>query len=61
LLEALFPAVWADRVVELGRLRRRLRAHGLAAEVARATESLIVNRNWLPAIDDSETRRHAHR
>jgi precorrin-2 dehydrogenase/sirohydrochlorin ferrochelatase len=61
MLEALFPASWADRVVELGRLRRRLRAHGLSAEVARATETLIANRNWLPVIDDAETRRHAHR
>jgi precorrin-2 dehydrogenase / sirohydrochlorin ferrochelatase len=61
LLEALFPAVWTERVVELGRLRRRLRAHGLAAEVRSATEALIANRSWLPAIDDAEARRHAHR
>jgi len=61
MLEALFPAVWADRVVELGRLRRRLRAHGFAAEVASATEALLAKRNRLPVIDDAETRRHAHR
>jgi precorrin-2 dehydrogenase / sirohydrochlorin ferrochelatase len=61
LLESLFPAVWTERVAELGRLRRHLRAHGLAAEVRNATEVLIANRNWLPATDDAETRRHAHR
>lgn len=61
MLEALFPAVWAERVAELGRLRRRLRAHGLAAEVGRATETLLANRAWLPPVDAAETRRHAHR
>jgi len=61
MLEALFPPAWAARVVELGRLRRRLREHGLAAEVAGATDALIANRGWLPDINDAETRRHAHR
>jgi precorrin-2 dehydrogenase/sirohydrochlorin ferrochelatase len=61
MLEAVFPASWAERVVELGRLRRRLRTHGLAAEVAGATDALIANRGWLPALEDAETRRHAHR
>ena len=32
-LETLFTESWADRVAELARLRRRLRAHGLGAEV----------------------------
>ena len=61
MLEAIFPASWAERVVELGRLRRRLRAHGFAAEVAGATDALIANRGWLPTLEDAETRRHAHR
>lgn len=60
-LESLFPPVWAERLMELGRLRRRLRAHGLAAEVSGATDALIASRGWLPSIDDAETRRHAHR
>ena len=61
MLETVFPASWAERVVEIARLRRRLRAHGLAAEVAGATDALIANRGWLPAPEDAETRRHAHR
>jgi precorrin-2 dehydrogenase/sirohydrochlorin ferrochelatase len=61
MLEALFPAAWADRVGELARLRRRLRAHGLGAEVTRATEAVIANRGWLPSFDKGEDRRHAHR
>jgi len=61
LLEALFPAAWADRVAQLARLRRRLRAHGLGAEVARATDAVIANRGWLPSVDAGEERRHAHR
>ena len=61
MLEALFPATWADRVAELARLRRRLRAHGLGAEVTRATDAVIANRGWLPSPDAREERRHAHR
>jgi precorrin-2 dehydrogenase/sirohydrochlorin ferrochelatase len=61
MLEALFPPVWAERVVELANLRRRLREHGLAAEVAGATTALIAKRGWLPDAEDAETRRHAHR
>ena len=59
-LEALFPPAWAERVTELGRLRRRLRAHGLGAEVAHATNTVIANRGWLPRDDRGEERRHAH-
>jgi precorrin-2 dehydrogenase/sirohydrochlorin ferrochelatase len=61
-LEALFTASWAERVVELGRLRRRLRAHGLGAEVTQATDALIAQRNWLlhPS-DEREVGVHAHR
>jgi precorrin-2 dehydrogenase/sirohydrochlorin ferrochelatase len=47
-LEALFADSWAERVAELGRLRSRLRAHGLDAEVTQATDALIARRNWLP-------------
>jgi precorrin-2 dehydrogenase/sirohydrochlorin ferrochelatase len=61
MLEALFPASWAERAVELARLRRRLRAHGLGAEVAQATDAVIANRGWLPWPDTSEGRHHAHR
>jgi precorrin-2 dehydrogenase/sirohydrochlorin ferrochelatase len=61
MLETLFPAAWADRVVELARLRRKLRDHGLGAEVARATDAVIANRGWLPSPDAGEGRRHAHR
>jgi precorrin-2 dehydrogenase/sirohydrochlorin ferrochelatase len=61
-IESLFPPSWAERVVELGRLRRRLRAHGLGAEVANATEAVIAARGWLPAIASiGDERRHAHR
>jgi precorrin-2 dehydrogenase/sirohydrochlorin ferrochelatase len=61
-LEALFTASWAERVVELGRLRRRLRAHGLGAEVTQATDALIAQRNWLlhPS-DEREVEVRAHR
>jgi precorrin-2 dehydrogenase / sirohydrochlorin ferrochelatase len=59
-LEALFPPAWAERVVELGRLRRRLRAHGLGAEVTHATSAVIANRGWLPQDGAGEERRHAH-
>jgi precorrin-2 dehydrogenase/sirohydrochlorin ferrochelatase len=66
MLEALFPAAWAERVVELERLRRRLRAHGLGSEVVHATDAVIANRGWLPAADAIGNRRpelrgHAHR
>jgi precorrin-2 dehydrogenase/sirohydrochlorin ferrochelatase len=60
MLETLFPPAWAERVVELGRLRRRLRAHGLGAEVAHATNAAIANRGWLPQDGAGEERRHAH-
>jgi precorrin-2 dehydrogenase len=60
LLETLFPPAWAERVVELGRLRRRLRAHGLGAEVAHATNAVIANRGWLTQDDVNQERRHAH-
>jgi precorrin-2 dehydrogenase/sirohydrochlorin ferrochelatase len=61
-LEALFTASWVERVVELGRLRRRLRAHGLGAEVTQATDALIAQRNWLlhPS-DEREVGVRAHR
>jgi hypothetical protein len=62
-LEALFPESWAGRVAELGRLRRRLRAHGLGGEVTQATDALIARRNWLPSAPLREEPRtvHAHR
>lgn len=60
MLEALFPAEWSERVVELGRLRRRLRAHGLTAEVVGATNALIGRRGWLPEAENANVRRHAH-
>lgn len=62
-LEALFPESWAGRVAELGRLRRRLRAHGLGGEVTQATDALIARRNWLPPAPLREEPRtvHAHR
>jgi precorrin-2 dehydrogenase/sirohydrochlorin ferrochelatase len=61
MLEALFPAEWAERVTALGRLRRRLRAHGLAAEVAGATNALIARHGWPPVEQhESGIRRHAH-
>lgn len=61
-LETLFPESWGQRVVELGRLRRRLRAHGLGAEVTQATDALIARRNWLPHDgDEREVPAHAHR
>lgn len=60
-LEALFPPAWAERVVELGRLRRRLRAHGLGAEVAPTTNTVIASRGWLAPLDEPRgERRHAH-
>lgn len=61
-IESLFPPSWAERVVELGRLRRRLRAHGLGAEVVSATDAVIAARGWLPSIAvTGDERRHAHR
>jgi precorrin-2 dehydrogenase/sirohydrochlorin ferrochelatase len=59
-LETLFPAEWSERVVELGRLRQRLRDHGLAAEVTGATHALIARRGWLPDAEHANVRRHAH-
>lgn len=61
-LESLFPDFWAGRVAELGRLRRRLRAHGLGAEVKQVTDAMIARRNWLPATPSREepNRAHAH-
>jgi precorrin-2 dehydrogenase/sirohydrochlorin ferrochelatase len=61
MLEALFPAAWAERVVELERLRRRLRAHGLGAEVVQATDTVIASRGWLPGAGAEHERQHAHR
>jgi precorrin-2 dehydrogenase / sirohydrochlorin ferrochelatase len=61
-LETLFADSWADRVVELARLRRRLRAHGLGAEVTQATDALIARHGWLPRDGDrQEAQLHAHR
>ncbi len=59
-LEAAFPESWAARVTELARLRRRLRAHGLGAEVTHATDAVIARRGWLrdPREDDERPTRH---
>lgn len=59
-LEQAFPEAWAGRLAELARLRRRLRAHGLGAEVTQATDATIARRKWLPG-DEQEVRAHAHR
>ncbi|HEX2114498.1 MAG TPA: NAD(P)-dependent oxidoreductase [Alphaproteobacteria bacterium] len=61
MLEAVFPAVWTERVAELERLRRRLRAHGLGSEVVHATDAVIASRGWLPPLNEDDERRHAHR
>jgi precorrin-2 dehydrogenase/sirohydrochlorin ferrochelatase len=59
-LEAMFPEQWAMRVVELARLRRRLRAHGLGAEVAHATDAVIARNGWLASVPPQDSqRRHA--
>jgi precorrin-2 dehydrogenase/sirohydrochlorin ferrochelatase len=59
-LEAAFPEQWAARVADLARLRRRLRAHGLGAEVTHATDAVIARRGWLPGLRDKEAPiRHA--
>ena len=59
-LEAAFPERWAARVVELARLRRRLRAHGLGAEVTHATDAVIARNGWLAPVAAEEPQgRHA--
>lgn len=48
-LEALFPAIWADRLAEVAALRDRLRAAGAKGpEVLRACRDLIAAKGWLP-------------
>jgi len=59
-LEAAFPESWSARVIELAQLRRRLRAHGLGAEVTQATDAVIARRGWLPGPREEEERPTRH-
>jgi precorrin-2 dehydrogenase / sirohydrochlorin ferrochelatase len=56
-LEAMFTESWASRVIELARLRRRLRAHGLGAEVTTATDAVIARNGWLAPAREKEAPR----